>query len=390
MRKKLAFNNNSLQILLATLFLTFAFNPTVFSAGIDGAVDCSRTSGYYQYYASAVVNLGRDVSKGDPIGDWLSTASDNVWTCTLGSNFITSATIYMRAAVYVPYAQSTALPSVTVDGETYNVYLPMSVSTRGYGLIYRYRYGYLGQMSSWTPVTAKSVTYPYKNPNEILTIPNDATTSPFPINLQAQARLIKIDDRVITAANATISAQDTLYFRNAISLTTTVPNSNSATQDSGSGYYMISRFSGGNITINTDPGTCITPNVTVDLNETAASVFTGIGSTGARKSFNLNFNQCPPGYNSIGYQISPTTSILNSSQGVAAMNAISSAAGLGIQILNNNDEPIIFNTIYNLSEYDPKVTANYIVPLKVGLYQTETKVSPGTVSGTFTYTLNYK
>lgn len=390
MLKNILINRNNIIRLLAIIFFMLAVNTVAFSDGIKDVVDCRRTSGYYQYYASATLNLGRDVAKGDPIGDWLTTGNDGVWTCTLGTEFSQSPTVYMRAAVYVPYARSTALPSVTVNGDSYYVYLPMSISTRGYGLIYRYRYGYLGQMTSWTPVTATPVTYPYKSPNEVLTIPKDTTTSPFTINLQVQARLIKLDDKAITAANATIAAQDTLYFRNAISTTTTIPESNTTTQDSGSGYYMITRFSGGNIKIDTDPGTCTTPNVTVDLGETAASVFTGIGSTGARTSFNLNFNQCPPGYNSIGYQISPTTSILDSTQGVAAMNASSTASGLGIQLLTSEDKPIIFNNTYNLSDYDPTVTANYVVPLKAGLYQTESKVGSGSVSGTFTYTLNYK
>lgn len=372
------------------LLFIFAYNNS-FAQGINNVVDCRRTSGYYQYYNPTKINIPSNVQPGDPLGPWFSTNTNSAWTCTLGINFSTANMVYMRSLVYVPYNQSRKLPTTMIDGVTYFVYTPLSIDTWGYGMVYRYRYSYLGQTSSWTAVTARSVTYPYKEPNQILSIPKDTTTSPFPIILEVQARVIKTDNTAITTANGRIPAQDTLYFRNGMSYTTETPNSDTQTQDSGGGYYMITTFRNGEVVIDPKPGTCVTPNVDITLDEIPASNFTSIGSTGAKKAFDLTLYNCPPGYISIGYQIDPTTNILNVSQGVAALNSSSTATGLGLQFLDTSDKPLTYSTNYNVTDYSGStITRNYVIPLRVGLYQTENKVMGGLVSGTFTYTVNYK
>ncbi|GAB1438353.1 hypothetical protein MASR2M36_10990 [Providencia sp.] len=373
------------------LFFTLIFCRAGYSQGIANVVDCLRTSSYYQYYMPTEINVPPNVKPGDPLGPWFSTNTNTAWTCTLGRNFNTANTVYMRALVYVPYNQSAKLRTVNIDGSTYFVYTPLSIDTWGYGMVYRYRYSYLGQSTDWTAVTATSVTYPYKEPNQILSIPKDATTSPFPIILEVQGRVVKTDNTPISLTNGRIPAQDTLYFRNGISYTTATPNSDTSTQDSGGGYYMIATFRGGTVNINPKPGTCVTPNIRVPLDDTSLSNFTSIGSTGARTAFNLILQNCPPGYNAIGYQINSTTNIINQAQGVAALNPESTATGLGIQFLLENNTPLLFSTNYNVPEYPGNTTMkNYIIPLKVGLYQTSPRVTGGDVFGTFTYTVNYK
>lgn len=381
--------SNILNLLFSLSFFFICKNGV--AQGINNVVDCSRTSGYYQYYNPTTINVPYNVQPGDTLGPWFSTNTNSAWTCTLGSNFSTANTVYMRALVYVPYNQSRKLPTTTIDGITYFVYTPLSIDTWGYGMVYRYRYSYLGQTSSWTAVTATSVTYPYKEPNQILSIPKGTTTSPFPIVLEVQSRVIKTDNTAITAANGRIPAQDTLYFRNGMSYTTDTPNSDTTNQDSGGGYYMITTFRAGQVVIDPKPGTCVTSNIDITLEEIPASSFTSVGSTGARKPFDLTLYNCPPGYISIGYQIDPTTSILNPSQGVAALSPSSTATGLGIQFLNLDDTPLIYSKNYNIADYSTSTTTrNYVVPLRVGLYRTGDKVEAGTVSGMFTYTVNYK
>jgi major type 1 subunit fimbrin (pilin) len=76
---------------------------------------------------------------------------------------------------------------------------------------------------------------------------------------------------------------------------------------------------------------------------------------------------------------------------VFAISLASSASGVGIQLLNAQDEPLSFNTSYLLTEYDPTVdNATYTVPLRAGLYQTEASVTPGGINGAVTFTLSYK
>ncbi|WP_437890064.1 fimbrial protein [Phytobacter sp. V91] len=74
-----------------------------------------------------------------------------------------------------------------------------------------------------------------------------------------------------------------------------------------------------------------------------------------------------------------------------ALDDSSSASGVGLQLLTGDSIPINFNTAYLLSDYDSsRDNANYRVPLRAGIYQTDSNVVSGNVSGSVTFTLIYK
>ena len=159
----------------------------------------------------------------------------------------------------------------------------------------------------------------------------------------------------------------------------------------GSGTYMIAEFLAGGLNISTTGGTCTTSDVSVNLPAVGRSDFTGVGYTAARTDFNLNFTKCPAGLASISYLFTPTTSIVNNANGLFALDSSSTASGVALQLLTDQDIPITFNTAYLLSAYDPtKSNANYSVPLRAGIYQTASDVSSGSLSGAVTFTLSYK
>src|SRR5690606_16932028 len=118
--------------------------------------------------------------------------------------------------------------------------------------------------------------------------------------------------------------------------------------------------------------------------------FRGIGSTAATTPFSLAFNQCPAGYQSIGYSFAPTTQVLDAARGVVALAASSTATGVGLQLAQRDGTPVSFGRIYPLSDYDPQRVGNYAVPLQASLIQMSPTVTSGTVRSAVTFTLDYK
>lgn len=78
-----------------------------------------------------------------------------------------------------------------------------------------------------------------------------------------------------------------------------------------------------------------------------------------------------------------------SDAGVVALNTTSTATGVGVQILNENQQPVALASPFNVASY-PLSAALITVPLYARYYQTAEKVSPGTADAVATYTLSYQ
>ena len=122
--------------------------------------------------------------------------------------------------------------------------------------------------------------------------------------------------------------------------------------------------------------------------------FSGTGSVAALTPFNLLFNDCPAGMNSISYRFNATTSILNAAKGVVALDPTATAKGVGIQLLTANSTPIVFSpatgSTYKLDSYNPSIRGSYTVPLLAGIYQVSSQVTAGSIKGAVTFTLDYR
>ncbi|HGA3108488.1 TPA: fimbrial protein [Enterobacter hormaechei] len=335
-------------------------------------INCSRTNGYYQYYESTTVQIGKDAKVGDLLGTWVSSINPTAWTCSHRESYKNNV-IPLTVQGYPPY---TVWGTLNVDGQNYNVY--NAVTKRGLGYIARWRYNVKGTVSDWVPLTVRNGVY--QTPSQFVNIKYDSSNPTWNLGVDVQVRFVKTAD-TLTAGN--VGLFDPMYMRHYQTF-----NGN---DDAGTGTYMIAQFKAGNLGIITDGGTCTTPNVNVELPLVSRSEFKNIGYTAARTDFSLKLNECPQGLSSISYYFEPTTTILDKTNGVFAMASSSTASGVGLQLLNENDVPITFNTAYLLSDYDPnKNKANYSVPLRAGIYQTENNVSSGTVSSAVTFTIVYK
>ena len=109
---------------------------------------------------------------------------------------------------------------------------------------------------------------------------------------------------------------------------------------------------------------CDTPDVSVDMGKHKLSSFPEYGSQSAPVSFNIRVNNCPKGINKITYTLAPTPNspAWNASLGIVNLNGTSTAKGLGLQILGDNQQPLEFNKSYVLGE-SPAAGGNFSIPL---------------------------
>ncbi|MGN4155331.1 fimbrial protein [Burkholderia gladioli] len=135
---------------------------------------------------------------------------------------------------------------------------------------------------------------------------------------------------------------------------------------------------------------CMTPDVTVNMHSYQQSTFKGVGSTTAPIAFLVKINSCPSGFKSIGYQFNPTGQVIDAANGVIALTPDSTASGIGLKITDGNDKPLLYNSTYSLSEYDPAIGGSYSISLKASYYQTSQTVSPGSANAAIVYILNYQ
>ncbi|MFW0699754.1 fimbrial protein [Pantoea sp. R13S299] len=117
----------------------------------------------------------------------------------------------------------------------------------------------------------------------------------------------------------------------------------------------------------------------------------GIGQTSALTAFNIQLN-CEAllsGTFDVMMQFDGDAPSGLSDVGVVALNTTSTASGVGVQILNENQQPIALATPFNIATY-PLSSALITVPLYARYYQTAAKINPGTANAVATYTLSYQ
>lgn len=135
--------------------------------------------------------------------------------------------------------------------------------------------------------------------------------------------------------------------------------------------------------------TVTTPDVRVNLLSHATSALGGIGSTTQPVDFNVGLNGCAAGM-SIQYTIDPATAVVSSANSVVALDASSSASGVGVQLLNSaGTAPFPLSTKQTLTSSSSS-SMTYSIPLKARYYQTAASVSAGTANSSMFFTLYYQ
>jgi major type 1 subunit fimbrin (pilin) len=175
----------------------------------------------------------------------------------------------------------------------------------------------------------------------------------------------------------------------------------------------------GQLTVSTQ--TCTTPNVNVNMGSyEKRQYFTAIGATTPWVDASITLTNCPTFYgfynannstlmfdystgtgavatstsNSIGVRLTPTSNVIDSTNGVMAIDSTvpGAASGVGIQIGwgMSNQAPTFFNFAAEQTLTLPKDGSSTIrVPLVARYIQTEANAVPGKANGKAVFLINY-
>ncbi|WP_271408823.1 fimbrial protein [Pseudomonas sp. Q1-7] len=142
--------------------------------------------------------------------------------------------------------------------------------------------------------------------------------------------------------------------------------------------------------VTTVSGTCWSSNQTVKLSPTTSAQLPGVGMTTGATPFNLVINDCPQGFNRIGYSIQPVGGIMVGGSGTLPLLAGSSATGLAIRIVDASGIPLNPGVSLPVNEYNKNTGGSYKIPMSASYIQTSEKVTPGSVQAAMVVFLDYQ
>ncbi|RQR53137.1 fimbrial protein [Burkholderia sp. Bp9125] len=146
-------------------------------------------------------------------------------------------------------------------------------------------------------------------------------------------------------------------------------------------------------TIQLIAGTCQVPDRNLALPGISSTRFGGVGTTAGfagSKSFDLQFNNCPAGFARVGYTVAPIGAPSQSIDGTLPLGTGSTAAGVGIQLVDRSNAPLPLNKSITLSAYDKSTGGSYSIPLVAQYIQTGATIKPGTVRGSAQILVDYQ
>ncbi|WP_420995740.1 fimbrial protein [Cupriavidus sp. 30B13] len=161
--------------------------------------------------------------------------------------------------------------------------------------------------------------------------------------------------------------------------------------------YYILRFPNGSFyqiflgaTVKTIDGTCSTPDQSVTLAPIAPGKLGGVGSTAGSVAFNVRLENCPAGFNQVGYSFVPVGSETSIYGGVLPLGAGATATGVRIQVTDTYGTPVAFNQSVRLNGYSRTTGGSYTVPYKASYIKTADPVTVGSVKGSMMVLVDYQ
>lgn len=137
---------------------------------------------------------------------------------------------------------------------------------------------------------------------------------------------------------------------------------------------------------------CKTPDISVNLGKHSNSDFPAVNSTSAATPFNFVINDCDPSMNSVSYTFAPATGISINGSGAyesLTLDSASSASGVGIQVLYNNDTLVPFNSKITYTGYNKTTGGSYTIPMKARYIRTGA-VTAGTANSAVEFIMTYE
>lgn len=142
------------------------------------------------------------------------------------------------------------------------------------------------------------------------------------------------------------------------------------------------------ITLNT--ASCQTPAVSVQMGDDyRLEEFSKSGDTPRTIKFNIALNQCQHGIQKVTYSLKSTTPVIDAQKGIVALNAGSTAKGIGLQLMNEAGKPIALDTTYPFSAFNTTGT-EFSIPLSAAYSRlADSKLEAGTANTEVTFIVNY-
>lgn len=151
---------------------------------------------------------------------------------------------------------------------------------------------------------------------------------------------------------------------------------------------ILNYFSLGDSTLTRIDGTCSVPSQTVELPPTIERKLNRIGSTDGVRDFQIKVNNCPKGYNRVGYTLEPMGGVVDT-PGVLPLATDSTAKGVKIRLTDRNGVAAQFGTSIKVDDYSKATGGSYMIPMQASYIQTGPTVTPGTVKGAMSLRLDY-
>ncbi|AZD73964.1 fimbrial protein [Pseudomonas chlororaphis] len=143
-------------------------------------------------------------------------------------------------------------------------------------------------------------------------------------------------------------------------------------------------------TITPIAGTCSVPNQTVILPKGSLNKLSNVGSTIGMKNFQIQINNCPKGYNRVGYTLDPVGGTIANSPGVLPLAGGSTASGIKIRVENAQGVPATMGTSIKVDGYNKTADGSFAIPMQASYIRTDAVAKPGTVNGAMTVYLDYQ
>ncbi|RQU87935.1 fimbrial protein [Burkholderia cenocepacia] len=212
-----------------------------------------------------------------------------------------------------------------------------------------------------------------------------------------------LSTRMIVDGNVAVASTKTTL-RNTLEITlfrdSRPPQDGSLNSGLASAYYTIyykSGLLGGSNPVNLAAkvsfinGTCSIPDQTVTLPPVQHREFNGVGSTAGATDFQVQLNNCPAGYNRIGYQLAPLDDVVADTPGGMQLRPDATAIGVGIQIADaTTGQPLVLRKSHTVTNYNQATGGSPSIRLRASYLQTGAKVGGGSVHAAAQVLLDYQ
>lgn len=137
-------------------------------------------------------------------------------------------------------------------------------------------------------------------------------------------------------------------------------------------------------------GACKVPGAEIKLPDVSLGQFGGVGSTIGATPFVLRFNECPAGFNRVGFGLFPVHGVAATVPGTLKLAPDSTATGIGIKLTEHSGMPAQFEISQSLVEYDRSTGGSYTIPMVAAYARTETSIRAGPVKAMMVVLLDYQ